>query len=339
MTTLYNRRADGALQLWSIETDGSRYRTTYGVDGGEEVVSDWTYVAAKRGTTPEEQCLLVAERKYKRMLEKGYSEDSDTAGQLTYLRPMLAHRWPKSVQWPLFGQPKLDGLRCILDSNGAHSRRGKPLQAQAIAEELAPLLAAGHVFDGELYSSGTFEDTCSLAKRRGHPRNASDLELHIYDLPSHPGTYRERLATLRELIRSSERIRLVPTVIVPDSAFVEEYLQQCLEQGYEGAMLRKDAPYESKRTNSLLKVKAMLDEDFVCLSILEGDGNRAGKAGSIECATSEGHKFRANIAGGQELCRHMWENPHLYVGRKVQVQFSNFTEHGVPRFPCATRWL
>ena len=40
--------------------------------------------------------------------------------------------------------------------------------------------------------------------------------------------------------------------------------------GWEGVMLRKDAPYKGKRSNDILKVKKMHDEEYIVKDIEYG---------------------------------------------------------------------
>ena len=46
----------------------------------------------------------------------------------THFKPMLAHKFDNDrVDWsqPVYIQPKLDGIRCIMTSDGCYSRNGK----------------------------------------------------------------------------------------------------------------------------------------------------------------------------------------------------------------------
>ena len=45
-----------------------------------------------------------------------------------------------------------------------------------------------------------------------------------------------------------------------------------LEAGYEGQMIRKDAPYECKRSKNLLKRKEFITEEFKVVKVVEGQG-------------------------------------------------------------------
>ena len=87
---------------------------------------------------------------------------------------MLAHKfedYKDKLIYPLFSQPKLDGIRCIVKSNGMWSRTGKRIiSAPHIFEALKPLfeLNPDLIFDGELYAdkfANDFNAICSLVKK------------------------------------------------------------------------------------------------------------------------------------------------------------------------------
>ena len=42
---------------------------------------------------------------------------------------MLAHDFTKTPVESGYTQPKLDGIRCVIDKNGMHTRGGKPINS------------------------------------------------------------------------------------------------------------------------------------------------------------------------------------------------------------------
>ena len=81
-------------------------------------------------------------------------------------KPMLAHpvggfERIKDDDWPLYSQPKLDGVRCLIQYEPmrnrivAYSRTGKEWKnIDHILKELKPFFAKypNHILDGELYN-------------------------------------------------------------------------------------------------------------------------------------------------------------------------------------------
>ena len=73
-------------------------------------------------------------------------------------KPMLAYKFNnKKVNWaePVYIQPKLDGVRCLITKDGAYSRTGKQFKNLAHIElALIPFFKRhpNIVLDGELYN-------------------------------------------------------------------------------------------------------------------------------------------------------------------------------------------
>ena len=122
--------------------------------------------------------------------------------------------------------------------------------------------------------------------------------------------------------------KLGKTVGVSESTVV----RFAIELGYEGSMLRKDAPYEQKRSKTLLKRKDFKDAEFECVRIEEGLGNWAGLAKRVVCRLPDGREFGAGIRGTQARAKELLNETH----KQVTVRFFDYTPDGIPRFPVVT---
>jgi DNA ligase-1 len=327
LPTLYNLRSDGSIQFWRIEIDGDAYRSSYGVLDGEELASGWKQVSS------QDRALLEAERKYTKKKEKGFCEDIESAGTISYIRPMLACTAdPEKIQFPIYAQPKLDGVRALVSSKGIVSRRGKPLNAPHVLEALRDIISLGYIFDGELYSPGGFEATCSGARRHHADEVTAQVQFHCFDTIS-ACTYEARRAWLESVIPEE---MLVPTRLVHTPAELDAYVDENLSLGYEGTMLRPMmGHYEHKRSKHLLKLKPWLDFEAMILRVLEGEAGRAGTAGSVECAMPDGTLFRATIEGQFAFAKKLWESPP--IGARATIKYRNLTAYGVPRHAVMVR--
>ena len=135
LQTIYKQTKTGATQEWTIEVVGNKYRTHSGQVGGAITTNEWTVVYGKNvgkanGTTNEEQALKEAEAKRTKKLESGYFENIKHIGKKQYFEPMLAGKWEDrkdKIEYPIYSQPKLDGIRCIVTIDGMFSRNGKPI--------------------------------------------------------------------------------------------------------------------------------------------------------------------------------------------------------------------
>ena len=132
-------------------------------------------------------------------------------------------------------------------------------------------------------------------------------------------------------------IKVVPTYHADDRGYLDELYGQFLNDGYEGQIIRLDAPYEFKRSNNLLKRKEFQDEEFEIIDVLEGDGNRSGSVGAmlLKCGNET---FKSSLNGTLEYCTEVFQNRDEYIGQMATVKFFNYTPapRSVPRFPKIT---
>ena len=115
-----------------------------------------------------------------------------------------------------------------------------------------------------------------------------------------------------------------------------------LEAGYEGQMVRLDAPYDfDKRSKFLLKRKEFITAEFPITAVFEGTGNWAGYAKAVEFMLpgdkrcKDGSRPQAGIRGNQAAMRKLLEDYPTW-GDKKEVTVRYFKpQAGVPRFPVA----
>lgn len=353
--TIYKKSKTEKVQEWTIEVEDNRYRTIAGQQGGKKQTSEWTICHAKNtgkanATDDDEQAMKEAEALRKKKLEHGYFEDINQINQKQYFEPMLAESWDDrkdEVKFPLYSQPKLDGVRCIVTKEGMFSRNGKQiLSAPHIFESLSNIFNVyPHlIFDGELYADSladNFNRIISLV-RKTKP-TAKDLEesrniiqYHIYDIPSYGEEYHNRYYYLQNLFEDygyPAYCTLVETKLAYNQKDMDLLYEEYLAKGYEGQMLRVlYAYYENKRSKYLLKRKTFTDEEFTILDICEGVGNRTGTAGYMVFERA-GQQFNSNIKCTFEEGAEILKNREKLIGKTATVKYFNLTPSGVPRFP------
>ena len=114
------------------------------------------------------------------------------------------------------------------------------------------------------------------------------------------------------------------------NTFIERLV---INEGYEGIMLRDgEAPYQNKRTKSLIKVKSFCEDEFTILDVVVGRGNRSGEAGRVTLEIN-GKSFGAGIKGDASYRLYLLQNKDHLIGKKGTVEYFQLTEDGVPRFP------
>jgi DNA ligase-1 len=349
--TLYKRSTTGKISTWYVETDKNCFRTVSGFLDGEKVISAWTCcepknVGKKNSTTAEQQAEAEAKAMFDKRKALSYWENIKDIDTPVYFKPMLAHDYndyKDKIVWPLYSQPKLDGVRCIVRADGMWSRNGKPIiSAPHIFEALKPLFEVNPdlILDGELYANKSVADfnTIISCVRKTKPTSA-DLETSkkiqywVYDLPSSDKNFYNRNEELLKL-ELPECCVKVPTIHVHDEDMINNQHILYVEQGYEGQMLRAsgNSLYENKRSKSLLKHKSFVDAEFEILGVEEGLGNLSGKVGRLNFEIN-GKPFNAAVNGDWEYIEQLWCSREGLIGKTATVKYFELTEDGIPRFP------
>jgi DNA ligase-1 len=340
--TLYKRSTTGKISEWTIEIEGNKFRTISGFTDGQKVISEWTVCEAKSYCTAEEQAMKQAKALHKKKMDLGAFEDINDIDKPIFFKPMLAHDYndyKDKIKYPVATQPKLDGVRCIIDIDGMRSRNGKELiSAPHIHDALKPLFEKypDLVFDGELYAhknDGVDFNKIISCVRKTKPTQDDIIESKqyiqywIYDLPSHVGTFTERYKTLLEL-DLPECCIIVKTEQADNKNDISAYYSDYMADGYEGQMIRVlDSEYENKRSKHLLKHKSFMDDEFEIKGVVEGKGKLTGKIGKL---VFDG--FDSAVNGDHEYLEMLFKRGDL-IGKKATVKYFELTTDGVPRFP------
>ena len=324
LPTLYSRTSTGAIQEWTIIVENDLYRTCYGQVGGKIQSTEYTLCKPKNegkanATTGAEQALKEAKALWKKKKDSGCFEDINDIDKMIFTEPMLAKKYEDyadEIVFPVYSQPKLDGIRCVARKDGLWSRNGKKfVSVPHIEEALKPVFEKypNLVLDGELYCdkfSNDFNAICSLVKKTKPTEqdlkdSADSIQYWVYDV-IHKMNFSLRMNLLMNEIYSDikdkEIIKCVETLNVWDVKSLDDLYEKYINEGYEGQMVRLDKPYENKRSKSLLKRKEFQDKEYIILDILEGEGNRSGGAGAMVFQNEEGVRFISNIKGSREYC-------------------------------------
>jgi DNA ligase-1 len=357
LPTLYKRTTTGAVQSWTIHVEGDHYWTVSGQLDGKKVTNSPVTCEAKNvgrsnETSPEEQAQLEATAKWKKKTEEGYTENPDNIDTAVadVIKPMLAKEYgehAKKIVFPVYSQPKLDGLRCVITPTGAWSRNWKPFLTLAHLQESLRLVFMqfpGVVsFDGEVYNhqfKDDFNTIVSLVKQ-GKP-TAEDLarakemvEYHVYDvITKQPMSFDSRWKLLTEIFKTVElsQIKLVQTSKVDTQEELDDLMGAYLEDGYEGQMVRdRRANYENKRTDKLLKRKEFVDAEWPIIGYKEGKGNRQGCI-ILRCVNAEGSEFDCSVKGSVDYTRKLWARRESLVGHMATIKYQRLTPDGIPKF-------
>ena len=274
---------------------------------------------------------------------------------------MLAHKVnDKKINFnePVFIQPKLDGVRCLIrrefddtvnaDVIRAYSRTGKEFKnLKHILKSLRDFFSANPdvVLDGELYNHDLrddFEQIISLVRKQKPTdkdrQNAADIiQYHVYDYIIPFIGYGSRLNWLK-LNKD-----LWSNVVIPvETHLVNKYEEAAnmhydgfLKQGYEGSILRLNGAYEQKRSYNLQKFKDFSDDEATIVGYEAGKGKRTGTLGKFFMIDDNGIEFGCPPGKGYNYkdLANILDNVHDYVGKRATFTYFERTKAGNYRHP------
>ena len=356
---LYKRDSKGKVRIWTMQVgfnneNEAGIRTISGLVDGQKVTSEWNLTEAKNvgrsnATTAKTQAEFEAQAEWTKNVDKEYFVDVNAIDSYTAFKPMLAHDFTKTPVTSGITQPKLDGIRMVVNTRGLYSRSNKEIVAVPhIAEALADFIKDHPTvtLDGELYNhelKDNFQKITSLVRKTvnlGADELAESKELvqyHIYDMfdSANPDmTFMQRYNWIQKNVhlvnKKAVGIHLVPVAICETSEEIDVMYGEYTQAGYEGQMIRQDAVYENKRSKGLLKRKEFITEEYEVVEVHEGQGNWAGYAKRLTLKMADGTTFSSGIRGSQAKLKELLENPNIDWATCRYFELSN---DGVPRFP------
>lgn len=243
--------------------------------------------------------------------------------------PMLATPYRDGIAVADFlVSEKLDGVRARWDGRALWTRGGARIAAPAGFTRGWP----AEPMEGELWiARGRFDEISALVRRVGtDPQAWRNVRFMVFDLPSDPGTFAERVVRMRTRVQAARQAHLA---MIPQQRFttvtaLDAELARVVAAGGEGLMLhRRDARYRSGRSQDLLKYKPHGDAEAQVVAHLPGNGKYAGMMGALQVRTPEGRSFR--IGTGFTDAQRATPPP---VGAWLTYRYSGFTSTGLPRF-------
>ena len=251
---------------------------------------------------------------------------------------------------------KIDGFRCtIIKSKGvikSFNRSGIQIEGLIEIENEIKNLPDG-VYDGELVAIGEFKEakdqykaTSKLARKKGEKRG---LKLIAFDYIKYVNDFLSGICYTECIKRKEELAYIINKTylqfienaeILYHDYYDEEKIMKLNEiltdVGEEGTMLNiANAPYECKRTKTLIKIKKFYTCDLRVVGYTEGKGEFKGTLGSF---TVEYKNNTVNVPVLKELQRiEYWKNKEEMIGKIIEVGYREEThnEDGKPslRFP------
>jgi DNA ligase-1 len=239
---------------------------------------------------------------------------------------------------------KIDGGRIIaLKENGQvsfYTRAGQKYEGLVdLEKELLEKFPDNVCLDGEITllnnagipSKEAYKQTMKITRKDGEKHGikmlvfdwmpATDFKRQKCDIP-----YGRRCAEVETLfanIDSTTYFEVLPFLYHgTDTTKIMELLDKAIAEKEEGVMINIwDAPYEFKRTNSLLKVKKMSTVDLEIVGYEEGSGRLAGTLGAILVRYKKGNVVKVGSGFSDEIRNMIWDHQDKCLGAICEIQY------------------
>jgi len=269
-------------------------------------------------------------------------------------KPMLAYpvsAKPIDYNKPTFIQPKLDGVRCVIQYEFrkkweaiAYSRTGKEWKnIQHILAELHPFFQKypDVILDGELYNHDlrdNFEKIISLV-RKSKPTDEDRLEaskltqFHCYDIIDEGLPFDQRIEFVNGTLAFIRSVHVVDTLMIHDEEDAQYVHKSNLKKGYEGSIVRTNDTYACKRSHNLRKFKDFHDAEAEITGWVEGKGKRVGTIGKFTAVDSEGNQFGMPVMDKFKILQANFETMKDWVGETATFTYFERTKANSYRHP------
>lgn len=256
-----------------------------------------------------------------------------------------------------YASRKLDGVRLltIIDEKGdikTMSRNGKEFTSltrlKEEIRELWPKLRST-VFDGEICivdeeGDEHFDQIIRLVTRKDY--TIPFPKYRVFDI-----------LTLEEFSNSTSKVNLSVrqarwealkaeagrdiSMIVPLDQWkvdsrkkLDDLFAEATEKNWEGLIIRKDAPYQGKRTNDMLKVKSFFSEELKIVKVTNGLFRFAENGKEVERETLaavevdyKGNKVSVGSGFSKEQRDHWYKNPKELIGQFATIKYFEVTHN------------
>ena len=264
-----------------------------------------------------------------------------------------------------YASRKCDGLRCIcIKENGIvrfFSRQEKEFTTLGVLQNLIEQCEEDNfVLDGELCTVDAngdedFQGIIKLARRKGYTIPDPFYQIfdmltldEFFDRATSPN-FSARISRMQQFFSKnanllSNNAKVLKQTHVDNLDHFNKLLDEARSKNWEGLMIRRDVPYEGRRTNDLLKVKDFLDDEFEVIDYEIGPMRMVENGKQVErnvltnvIINYKGNKVSVGSGFSKEERIHFAEHPEDIVGHQITVKYFEETtnQSGRPsmRFP------
>lgn len=271
------------------------------------------------------------------------------------------------IEFPCYGQPKINGIRCtgsyVITDNDSLFPKGKAvikskkgLEYKILSNinkaldkiynsgvaEIYGIKKEDLIFDGELHIDGYLLQDIKSACIKLNSNTAKVVFIN-FDLAIKNVVQEKRTAMLKEILLPilntndpntldiKTVIRYLPSTIINNDAEAQQFTDNCIAEGYEGAVFRAlNATYGfGKRPQTMTKLKRTMDSEFLIVGVEPFDTDPT--LGLFRCKNDINNlHFTLTPSFSVEEKKDIILNPNNYIGKKVTVSFYERTRDGLP---------
>ena len=339
----------GNKKFWRLHIvrDGEHYHTqtewysitTTGKESKKQLSEPYyaqpTNVGRANQRNSQQQADFEFDAIIKKQMDKGFHREGEKSKTLPM--PMLAHKFKDNkskVEFPVFVQPKLNGMRMLFDGDMGWSRGNKEIIPEVIQH--LKFDTDGFILDGELMLPGNqLLQESMTAIKKFRPELSPTLIYHVYDVVDSDLPYAKRYQLIVDICRNAPKnVKIVQTELVKNEDDIMKYHKKFVKDGFEGTMVRfPEFPYEiGKRSYSLLKLKDFTDDEYRIVDIIDGDGSDRGLA-IFQLDNGNGQVFNCRPEGSQENRAELYKERKKLINKYMTVRFFELSKDNIPIFP------
>jgi hypothetical protein len=267
------------------------------------------------------------------------------------------------VSYPIRVEPKLDGHRLVAVKHDGkvtlYTRNGNEVDTlPTIITSLQRSMPDETIFDGESIGQD-WNETSSVMSSSKNAKDDSGMVYNVFDSMTYSDwiskTNAESLwsrtqATGRHVATvDSPVVKHVNGIIANTEQELLEFYRKCLDEGYEGVMLKKlDRPYVFDRSDAVLKLKPETTYEGTIVGHYEGrpGTKNEGRFGGFHVVLSNGVVTRVGNGFNDKIRADIQlEGPDAFIRRIMEVKAQpdpltkdGLTVDGKARFPVFKRF-
>ena len=343
------------------------YFTRTGQESGKQSYSEYTEIkAGKVKRTIFTQALLEAQALYNKKMHEGFRLETDTEEPKIYYAMAAAtftEKIAEKFEYPVYSQPKLDGIRCLLKISGnkciGYTRDHQIIRRFPFMDAIEEMARAWTARAYDIYLDGELYDPkLTLQKIISIVRNSSSeqtISFYMFDafIASEDGlnrTFPERFNLLKSIYKKislprDDMIKVVETTKCNTRAELDSCMVQYIDDDLEGQIIRlASLKYETStwreiRSQSLIKRKLRQSDEYKLVGFKAGEGGRMKGAfiGEFEVSNSIESPKPTFFASCARMTineqKELYKIASDYIGKLATIEFERLSDSGVPLKP------